>query len=191
MNVRDCKSLIREPWWADKSDSILQANPPSRLKLDPLALYSSRLRNNWKRKIITMQRFEAHWWIEAWLWPPTARAQGAMKRSGTALCFLPGALGTGNSSSLKIKFSDGWETYRQEGQYPQAVRVQGPQKESWSVATAHLQAYRKRWNGTQADTVEVQTDVFSKMAKSSQKNNGSHFPTVLWESPGMKSPSLS
>lgn len=49
------------------------------------------------------------------------------------------------------------------------------------------------WEGVErhtADIVGIQAAICSKTAESSQKDNASGFPTVLWESPGMKPPGL-
>lgn len=59
------------------------------------------------------------------------------------------------------------------------------------MATAHINCVGRAGGGTREDTVGTQAAICSKTAESSQKDNASGFPTVLWESPGMKPPGLS
>lgn len=64
-------------------------------------------------------------------------------------------------------------------------------QESWPVAIAGMHECGKGWGSTQPDTVGIQAAICSKTAESSQKDNANSFPTVLWESPGMKPPGSS
>lgn len=60
-----------------------------------------------------------------------------------------------------------------------------------AVAIAGMHECGKGWGSPQPDTVGIQAAICSKTAESSQKDNANSFPTVLWESPGMKPPGSS